>query len=69
MSQLSSLEVDRFVRQRDLVPREKLASVLVTVIGVGAVGRQVALQVAAIGAPRMQLIDFDRAPDVSGPTL
>jgi molybdopterin-synthase adenylyltransferase len=31
----------------------------VTVIGVGAVGRQVALQLAAIGAPKLQLIDFD----------
>lgn len=31
----------------------------VTVIGVGAIGRQVALQLAAIGAPRIQLIDFD----------
>ncbi len=30
-----------------------------TVIGVGAIGRQVALQLAAIGAPRLQLIDFD----------
>ena len=30
-----------------------------TVIGVGAVGRQVALQLAAIGVPRLQLIDFE----------
>jgi sulfur carrier protein ThiS adenylyltransferase len=29
------------------------------VIGVGAVGRQVALQLAAMGATRLQLIDFD----------
>jgi sulfur carrier protein ThiS adenylyltransferase len=29
------------------------------VIGVGAIGRQVALQLAAIGAPRIQLVDFD----------
>lgn len=28
-------------------------------IGVGAVGRQVALQLAALGVPRLQLIDFD----------
>jgi molybdopterin/thiamine biosynthesis adenylyltransferase len=31
-----------------------------TVIGVGAIGRQIALQLAAIGVPRLQLIDFDR---------
>lgn len=30
-----------------------------TVIGVGAIGRQVALQLASIGVPRLQLIDFD----------
>jgi sulfur carrier protein ThiS adenylyltransferase len=51
---------DRFVRQRDLVPSERLEQLLVTVIGVGAIGRQVALQLAAIGAPRLQLVDFDR---------
>ena len=50
----------RFVRQQDLVPSDRLADLLVTVIGVGAIGRQVALQLAAIGARRLQLVDFDR---------
>jgi molybdopterin-synthase adenylyltransferase len=50
---------DRFTRQRELVPRDRLTSLTTTVIGVGAIGRQVALQLAAIGAPRMQLLDFD----------
>ena len=50
---------DRFTRQRDLVPRERLISLTTTVIGVGAIGRQVALQLAAIGATRIQLLDFD----------
>ena len=52
-------ENDRYARQRDLVPRNRLAEVNSTVIGVGAIGRQVTLQLAAIGAPRLQLIDFD----------
>lgn len=56
---MNSLETDRFVRQRDLVPLQKLASQLVTVVGVGAIGRQLALHLAAIGAPRLQLIDFE----------
>ncbi len=50
---------ERFTRQADLVPRERLQQLTVSVIGVGAIGRQVALQLAAIGTPRLQLIDFD----------
>jgi len=49
----------RFERQRDLVPRERLEGLTATVIGVGAIGRQVALQLASLGVPRLQLIDFD----------
>jgi len=51
---------DRFARQEGLVPRERLESLTVMVIGVGAVGRQVAIQLAAIGVRRLQLVDFDR---------
>jgi sulfur carrier protein ThiS adenylyltransferase len=50
---------ERFDRQADLVPHERLASLAATVIGVGAIGRQVSLQLAAIGLPKLQLIDFD----------
>ena len=50
---------DRFSRQGDLVPRTKLTGLTATVIGVGAIGRQVAIQLAALGVPRLQLIDFD----------
>jgi sulfur carrier protein ThiS adenylyltransferase len=50
---------DRFTRQADLVPQDKLAHLRATVIGVGAVGRQLALQLAAIGVRRLQLFDFD----------
>jgi sulfur carrier protein ThiS adenylyltransferase len=51
---------NRFQRQEDLVPQNRLAEVKTTVIGVGAIGRQTALQLAAIGVPRLQLVDFDR---------
>ncbi|MBN2579369.1 MAG: ThiF family adenylyltransferase [Pirellulales bacterium] len=50
---------DRFNRQQDLVPQNRLENLTVTVIGVGAIGRQAALQLAALGVPRLQLIDFD----------
>ena len=51
---------DRFARQGALVPRERTAALGVTIIGVGAVGRQAALQLASLGVGRLQLIDFDR---------
>lgn len=50
---------ERYSRQQDIVPRERLAQCKATVIGVGAIGRQVALQLAAMGVPWLQLIDHD----------
>ncbi len=50
---------DRFSRQASLVPRNRLAELSLTVIGVGAIGRQVALQLAALGVSRLMLVDFD----------
>ena len=50
---------ERYSRQRDIVPPDRLAGCQATVIGVGAVGRQVALQLTAMGLPWLQLIDFD----------
>lgn len=56
-------ETNRFSRQEDLVPRDRLADLRATVIGVGAIGRNVALQLAAIGVPQLQLVDFDTVDD------
>jgi hypothetical protein len=60
-------DTSRFTRQQELVPREVLAPLRITVIGVGAIGRQVALQLASIGVTQLQLVDFDRV-DVSNIT-
>ncbi len=54
---------ERYNRQRDIVPAERLATCKATVIGVGAIGRQVALQLAAMGIPWLQLIDFDNVEE------
>jgi tRNA A37 threonylcarbamoyladenosine dehydratase len=50
---------DRFARQSRLVPQDKLVGLGASIIGVGAVGRQIALQLACIGVRQLQLIDFD----------
>ncbi len=46
-------------RQSDLVPADKLSALKIDVIGVGAIGRQVSLQLASIGASELRLIDHD----------
>jgi len=56
---------DRDLRQRDILPPAALNVARCTVIGVGAIGRQVALQLAAIGVPWLQLIDFDTVEAVN----
>lgn len=56
---MTNLLENRDIRQRELVPPDRLETTEVTVVGVGAIGRQVALQLAAIGVPKIQLIDFD----------
>jgi len=50
---------ERYSRQRDIVPAERIAACKATVIGVGAIGRQVVLQLTAMGIPWLQLIDHD----------
>ena len=50
---------ERYSRQADIVPRDRILDCKATVIGVGAIGRQVAIQLTAIGVPVLQLVDFD----------
>ena len=50
---------ERYSRQQDIIPADRLAACKATVIGVGAIGRQVALQLTAMGIPWLQIIDFD----------
>ena len=49
----------RYIRQQEIVPPHRLGACRATVIGVGAIGRQVAIQLAAMGIPALQLVDFD----------
>jgi sulfur carrier protein ThiS adenylyltransferase len=59
MSPPADALADRDLRQRQLVPPGRLAACHAWVVGVGAVGRQVALQLAAVGVPRLDLYDPD----------
>lgn len=56
---------ERFSRQQDIVPRDRIVHCKASVIGVGAIGRQVALQLIAIGVPKIQLIDDDTVDTVN----
>jgi sulfur carrier protein ThiS adenylyltransferase len=44
---------------------ERLSQTTTTVIGVGAIGRQVALQLASTGSRQIELIDFDHVEAVN----
>ena len=50
---------ERYSRQADIVPQQRILDCKATVIGVGAIGRQVAIQLTAIGVPHLQIIDHD----------
>ncbi len=52
-------DTDRFQRQATMVPREKLSKLNIAVIGLGAGGRTTALELAAIGATNLHLVDHD----------
>lgn len=56
---------ERNLRQRQIVPPDRLAACRPTIIGVGAIGRQVALQLAAMGVSSLQLIDPDAVETVN----
>ena len=55
----------RTERYRQLLPVDRLTAAACTVIGVGAIGRQVGLQLATMGIGRAQLIDPDSVEEVN----
>src|SRR5579872_734752 len=65
MNAMAPIFADRDLRQREIVPPAKLTCCHALVIGVGAIGRQVALQLAAVGIGSMGLIDFDSVEEVN----
>jgi len=55
--------LNRFSRQESIVPVEKKTPV--TIIGVGAIGLQLAKFMASMGIPQIRLIDFDVVEDTN----
>lgn len=49
----------KYSRQEGLAPRQELATARCVVIGAGAVGRQVCLQLASMGVGALAVYDFD----------
>ncbi|MFA5571479.1 MAG: ThiF family adenylyltransferase [Candidatus Bathyarchaeia archaeon] len=56
---------DRNLRNFDIVPSDKLANINCIVVGVGAIGRQVAIQLTAMGVTSLELVDFDIVESVN----
>ena len=50
---------ERYSRQKQIVSAERIEFINPLVIGVGAIGRNVAVQLASIGVKQMTLVDFD----------
>ncbi len=49
----------RFLRQQGIINPDILRTQAATIIGVGAVGRQLAVQLASFGVPNIHLLDHD----------
>lgn len=62
---LNDNKLRRFDRHKDIINQDRLRNWHPYVIGVGAVGRQVSIQLAAIGCPIVTLIDHDTVNDVN----
>ena len=51
---------DRNIRQHDIVPPKKLETISVMIVGVGAVGRQLTLQLTTMGVSDVTIVDPQR---------
>ena len=56
---------ERYLRQSGMLPQEMLRKYPVTVVGVGAIGRQVALQLGVMGVSPLTLIDPGTVEEVN----
>lgn len=59
MSQQSS----RYSRQEDIVVLDRIQKDPITVVGLGAIGREIAIKLSQMGADKLILIDFDEVEE------
>lgn len=52
-----------YERQKELLDQEQLATKTILIIGAGAIGRQIALTLAAMGAKHITICDADKVDD------
>ena len=60
--------MDRFIRQQDIIPQERLAKLAVTVIGCGAVGSFTVLTLAKMGITDITVYDGDKVEEHNLPS-
>ncbi len=56
---------DQYLRQESILSSDLREDKHAMIIGIGAVGRQIAILLAAMGIPRLTLIDFDEVEEVN----
>ena len=59
------IQTQRNLRNSDIIPPDRMADVQATVVGIGSIGRQVALQLATCGVPNIALYDHDTVEAVN----
>lgn len=65
VAEVKSEPTGRNARYKSIMPPERLSSIDATVVGVGAIGRQIAIQLATIGVGSIRLLDHDNVEDVN----
>ncbi len=62
---MNAITSNRYIRQKDIIPSDRLAQFRPIVVGCGAVGSLVVRQLAHIGCPDIAICDFDTVDEVN----
>lgn len=59
------MNTERYSRQEGIVLLDELENEEISIVGTGAVGRNLCIQLAAMGAPNLHLLDFDKVEETN----